>query len=111
MNTEGTVNIDSKDYMCLDGSQIYLGVKSRTASQIRKEPVVLGNQLESFLSLVLNLLEGMADDMASAVTGDGIPIPAINKRGIAAKPTIQALKRRINPNGTSTLKSKKVYTE
>jgi len=111
MNTEGTVNIDSKDYMCLDGSQIYLGVKSRTATQNRKEPVVLGNQLESFLSLVLNLLEGMADDMANAVTGDGIPIPAINKRGVAAKPTIQALKRRINPNGTSTLKSKKVYTE
>ncbi len=25
LNTEGTINIDSTDYMCLDGSQIYLG--------------------------------------------------------------------------------------
>lgn len=111
MNTEGTVNIDSKEYMCLDGSQIYLGVKSRTASQNRKEPVVLGNQLESFLEIALNMLEGMADDMARAKTVDAKPIPLLNKRGLQAKPVIQALKRRINPNGQSVLKSKKVYTE
>ena len=57
------------------------------------------------------MLEGMADDMARAKTVDAKPIPLLNKRGLQAKPVIQALKRRINPNGQSVLKSKKVYTE
>ena len=111
INTEGTVNIDATKYMCIDASQIFLGRKSRTASKNTKEPVILGNQLEGFLDLVLNVLEGMAEDMATAKTVDAKPIPKLNKRGIQAKPVIEALKRRINPNGPSTLKSKKVYTE
>ena len=111
LNTEGTVNIDSTDYMCLDGSQIFLGEKARTASDRFKEPVILGNQLEGFLENLLNLLEGMANDMASARTVKNHPIPQLNKRGLQARPVIQALKRLINPNGPSTLKSKKVYTE
>ena len=106
-----SVNIDSKDYMCLDGSQIFLGVKSRTAVGSTKEPLVLGNQLEGFLSNLLNLLDGMATDMAAAKTVKGHPIPKLNKRGLQAKPVIKALRRLINPTGTSTLKSKKVYTE
>ena len=111
LNTEGTVNIDSAGYMCLDGPRIYLGEKSRSASDNFKEPVILGNQLEGFLESLLNMLEGMANDMASAKTSDNKPIPKLNKRGIQAKPVINALKRRINPNGSSTLKSKKVFTE
>jgi hypothetical protein len=111
LNTGGTINIDSTDYMCLDGSQIYLGVKSRTAPDNLREPVVLGNQLEGFLESVLNILEGMANDMATAKTVGKKPIPKLNKRGLQAKPVIQALKRRINPSGPSTLKSKKVFTE
>lgn len=111
LNTEGTVNIDSTDYICLDGSQIFLGVKARTASNNSKEPLLLGNQTENFLNILLNLLEGMADDMGKAKTIDGKPIPLLNKRGLQTKPVIQSLKRQINPNGPSTLKSKKVYTE
>jgi len=111
INTGGTVNIDSTEYMSLDGSQIFLGKKARTASERRKEPVMLGNQVEGFLINVLNLLEGMADDMARARTIKNHPIPSINKRGIQAKPVIQSLKKLINPNGPSTLKSKKVFTE
>jgi hypothetical protein len=111
LNTEGTINIDSTSYMCFDGSQIYLGAKSRTAPDSLREPVVLGNQLEGFLKSVLNILEGMARDMATAKTVDKKPIPKLNKRGLQARPIIKALKRRINPSGPSTLKSKKVFTE
>ena len=111
LNTGGTVNIDSTEYMCLDGSQIYLGAKARTAPSNSKEPVLLGNQTENFLNTLLTILEGMADDMAKAKTVDGKPIPLLNKRGNQVKPTIQALKRQINPNGPSILKSKKVFTE
>lgn len=111
LNTEGTVNIDSKDYICLDSPQIFLGAQARTSPRNRKEPLILGNQLEAFLEILLNMLEGIADDMATAVTGDNTPIPNINRRGKQLKPSIDSLRRRINPNGGSTLKSKKVYTE
>jgi hypothetical protein len=67
--------------------------------------------MEGFLMNLLNMLEGMANDMARARTIKNHPIPALNKRGLQAKPVIQALKNRINPNGPSTLKSKKVFTE
>ena len=90
---------------------VYLGERARTASDNVKEAVLLGNQTESFLNTLLNLLEGMANDMAKAKTIENKPIPLINKRGIQMKPTIQALKRQINPNGPSLLKSKKVFTE
>ena len=111
LNTEGTVNIDSKSYLCVDGSQIYLGKAARTAVEGRKEGVVLGNQLELFLESVLGILEGMSDDMAKAKTINGKPIPLLNKRGMQAKPVIRALNNLINPNGPSQLKSKKVFTE
>lgn len=111
MTSLTSINLDSKDYMCLDGSQIFLGLKSRKAVGSTKEPLILGNQLEGFLSNLLNLLDGMATDMASAKTVKGHPIPKLNKRGLQAKPVINALKRLINPTGPSTLKSKKVYTE
>jgi len=111
LNTEGSINIDGSSYLCMDAPIMYLGVKARTASDNFREPVVLGNQLEGFLENLLNMLEGMANDMASARTSDNKPIPKINKRGVQAKPVIQALKRRINPNGQSSLKSKKVFTE
>ena len=111
LNTEGTVNIDSKRYICLDGSEILLGKKARTSTKDRKEPIVLGNQLELFLESILGVLEGMSDDMAQASTIDGKPIPLLNKRGMQAKPVIQALNNLINPNGPSQLKSKKVFTE
>ena len=111
LNTEGSINLDSKNYLCLDSSRIYLGAKSRTASDRFKEPVVLGNQLENYLNSILNVLSGMASDMASAKTVKGHPIPNLNKRGLQAKATIESLRRIINPSGPSQLKSKKVYTE
>lgn len=111
LNTEGTINIDSTDYMCLDGSQIFLGYKSRTAGLKLKEPLLLGNQTEILLDTLFGLLLGMAEDMGKAKTISGDVIPVLNKRGLQMIPLINSLKRRINPGGPSSIKSNKVYTE
>lgn len=111
LNTEGSINIDGSTYLCLDAPIMYLGSKARTSSDGNREPVMLGNQTEAFLQNVLNLLEGMAKDMARAKTIKGHPIPSINKRGMQAQPVIKQLKNLINPSGASQLKSKKVFTE
>ena len=111
MNTEGSINIDGSSYLCLDAPKMFLGKKARTSTDSNREPVLLGNQTEAFLQNVLNLLQGMAKDMAVAKTIKGHPIPSINKRGKQAQPVIRQLKNLINPNGQSQLKSKKVFTE
>ncbi len=111
LNTEGSINIDGSSYLCLDAPIMYLGRKARTSSDNNREAVLLGNQTEAFLENLLNLLEGMAKDMARARTTKGRAIPAINKRGVQARPVIRQLKNLINPSGPSSLKSKKVFTE
>lgn len=111
LNTGGSINIDSTNYFCVDSNRIYLGANARTANERIKEPIVMGHQLEGFLLNVLTLLEGMANDMAGARTIKNHPIPRLNKRGLQAMPVIKALKGRLNPNGPSSLKSKKVFTE
>lgn len=111
LNTEGTINIDARDFICIDSPEILLGEKARTAPEGNKEPVLLGNQVEKFVNVLLNMLEGMAEDMSKAKTIDSKPIPLLNKRGLQSIKVIESLKRQINPNGPSTLKSKKVFTE
>jgi hypothetical protein len=111
LTTEGSINIDGSSYLCIDAPIMFLGAKARTSPDRNREAVLLGNQTEAFLENVLNLLEGMAKDMARAKTIKGHPIPAINKRGVQAQPVIRQLKNLINPSGPSQLKSKKVFTE
>lgn len=111
LNTEGSISIDGSSYLCLDAPIMYLGSKARTSPDGNREPVLLGNQTEAFLQNVLNLLQGMAKDMAVAKTIKGHPIPSINKRGTQAQPVIKQLRNLINPSGPSQLKSKKVFTE
>jgi hypothetical protein len=111
INTEGSVNIDASTYSCIDAPFIYLGHKARTSPNANKEPVLLGNQTEIFLEIMLNMMQGMATDMAAAKTIDGKPIPTLNKRGMSMKTVLKNLKRQLNPGGPSNLKSKKVFTE
>lgn len=111
INTEGSINMDASTYSCIDAPFIYLGHKARTSPNANKEPVLLGNQTEIFLEVLLNMMQGMATDMAAAKTIDGKPIPTINKRGMSMKQVLKDLKRQLNPGGQSNLKSKKVFTE
>lgn len=111
LNTEGTINIDSTEYFCVDSARIFLGAKARTASDRTKEPVLLGNQTETLLDSLFGLLLGMAQDMGKAKTTSGNPIPLLNKRGLQMIPQINSLRNQINPGGPSSIKSKKVFTE
>lgn len=111
LNSKESINLDADKYICIDSPKILLGEKARTAPDSNKEPVLLGNQTELFLDTLLNMLKDLANDMATAKTVDGKPIPNLNKRGIQMQPTINSLQRQINPTGPSKLKSKKVYTE
>ena len=110
LNTEGSINLDAAKYLAIDAPTVYLGKEALNSTDTTIEAVLLGNQTEIFLDQLLNMLEGMAEDMAKAKTVDGKPIPLINKRGIQMKPVIKVLKNRININGASKLKSKKVFT-
>lgn len=106
-----TVNIDGKDYMCIDADKIYLGVKARTNSGANKQPAVLGHRMEAFMQDVLDQLIGMAKAMGKAKTIKGDAIPTINLRGNSSKIVLRQLKRQLNPKGNSNLKSKKLYIE
>lgn len=111
LNTGGSVNIDAEQYICLDGPKILLGEKARTAPAFTREPVLLGNQTEAFLKQVIGILEQMSNAMSTATTTKGHPVPNLITTGIAVKSSIVTLQNLINPNGPSTLKSKKVFTE
>lgn len=105
LNTGGTINLDATDFLCIDGDQIYLGAKARSAPQSTKQPVLLGNQTEQFLELLIDELQNLSVALRASTD------PALIAQGAAMGPTLQALSDRINPNGPSQLKSKKVYTE
>ena len=105
LNTGGTINLDATGYLCVDGDQIYLGAKARAATQSTKQPVLLGNKTEEFLKLLLDELQGLAIDLAASTD------PILIARGAQMQKQLPLLFNRINPNGPSELKSKKVYTE
>jgi len=106
-----TIHLEAKDSMYLDGLEIILGEKAKDLPKGLREPVLLGHQTETFLNYVLDILQGMATDMSTAATINGLPIPLLNKRGAQTLPIVAKLKTMINPSGKSSLKSKKVFTE
>jgi hypothetical protein len=106
-----TVNIDGKDYMCIDADKIYLGVRARTNSGANKQPAVLGHRMEAFMQDVLDQLISMANAMAAAKVTGHSAIPTLNLKGNSAKIILKQLKRQLNPKGGSNLKSKKLFIE
>lgn len=104
LNTEGTLNLDSKEECCIDSPAVYIG---RNA----KQPILYGNQVESFLETLIKILEDISKDMSKAKTVEGNPIPLLNKRGTQAQILLSTLKSRLNPKGSSPLKSKKIFIE
>lgn len=106
-----TVNIDGKDYMCIDADKIYLGKKARINEGANKQPVVLGHRIEAFLQDVLDQLISISKAMGKAKTIKGDPIPTVNLRGASSQIIFKQLKNQLNPSGGSTLKSKKTFVE
>ena len=106
--TANNLSLDAATNLGLDGKKIYLGEK---AVRFELEPVILGNQLELFLDTLLSELLRVANAFKKARTVDGKVIPVIMSEGFTLEAVIKSLQNRINPNGNSQLKSKKVFTE
>lgn len=106
--TGNNVSIDAEVNLGLDGKKIFLGER---AVRFELEPVILGNQLELFLDLLLNELLRLSNALIRAKTADQKIIPVLNNEGFVMRAIIKGLRNRINPNGDSQLKSKKVFTE
>ena len=106
-----TVNIDGEEYLCVDAKQIYLGSRARSNTGNSKQPVMLGHQVEAYLQDLISIIEQMADSMSKAKTIKGEPIPTINLKGTVAKSVLNSLSNRLNPKGSSNLKSKKTFVE
>lgn len=106
--TSNVIGLDGVDYIGLDAKKIYLGVQAR---KNELQPVILGNQLEILLSSLLTSLDRLGSVLSTATTVSGQSLPTVNLEGFALQAVAQSLAREINPNGPSSLKSKKVFTE
>lgn len=106
-----TVNIDGKEYLCVDAERIYLGSKARINNGNAKQPVMLGHQVETYLQDLIDIITNMAQSMKTAKTVKGEPIPVLNYQGGVAKDLLKSLKSQINPRGGSKLKSTKTFVE
>jgi hypothetical protein len=102
------ISLDGTNYIGIDADKIYLGEDARI---YELQPVILGNQLETFLVQLLAEVKRMAVAMKSAKTIDGKIIPTLNITGPISEEMIKTLEKWPNPGGDSLLKSKKVYTE
>tara|TARA_E500000318_G_scaffold24677_1_gene24803 strand:+ start:156 stop:1301 length:1146 start_codon:yes stop_codon:yes gene_type:complete len=101
------VGIDAEEYITLDSKKIFLG--ELALKKQSPEPVLLGNQTESFLKDILDILQRMAQAMSSAV--GAAPVVSLNQAGPAIIPIIRQLNTLINPTGDSSLKSNKVFVD
>ena len=106
-----TLNLDGQEYMCLDADKIYLGKIARERDGAAKQPVMLGHEVESFLVDIIDIVKNMAVAM-SKVTGDrGGPLGVLIKAGINANTALGIQQNKLNPKGSSSLKSKKTFVE
>lgn len=104
-----TLNQEADKEICLEAPKIYLGSEALTSST--PEPVLLGNQVESFLLSVIDELITVMDSLSTAATAAGEPLPLLNNKGKAASIVLRSLSKKLNPKGTSSLKSKKSFTQ
>ena len=119
MTAGRTINLDAETYIGMDAPIILIGTQRNINKSLKtlreyrfREPVVLGNQLESFLSTLLDVLDEIAVALSSAETKRGSPLPGLQEVGAATTTLINTLlKPRINPGKTSSLKSKKIFVE
>lgn len=105
-----TINVDGDEFICLDATKIFLGSKSREISDIGKQPVMLGHEVERYLINLIGVLEGICNGMIGAANGGG-PVATVNASGQSALVQLTSLKSQINPTGTSQLKSRKTFVE
>ena len=119
MTAGRTINLDAETYIGMDAPIILIGTQKNINKELKtlreyrfREPVVLGNQLETFLSTLLDVLDEISVALSSAETKEGSPLGTLQEAGAATTTLINTLLRpRINPGKTSSLKSRKIFVE
>lgn len=104
-----TLNQEADKEICFEAPKIYLGSEALTSPN--PEPVLLGNQVESYLLSIMDELIGVMDSLSTAATAAGEPLPLLNKKGREVSIVLRSLRNKLNPKGTSPLKSKKSFTQ
>lgn len=102
------MHLDAKNNIGLDAEKIWLG---KGARRFESQPVILGDSLEVLLNDLFNMLGRLGGRLTKAKTIDKKPIPSLNTIGPVIRKASQKYKKRINPKGKSSLKSKKVFVE
>ena len=102
------IHLDGQKNIGLDAEKIWLGKGARL---FESQPVILGDSLEVLLNDLFNMLGRLGRRLGKAKTVDRKPIPALNTIGPVIQKASRKYKRRINPKGKSSLKSKKVFVE
>ena len=102
------IHFDGTKNIGLDAEKIWLG---KGARKFESQPVILGDSLEVLLNDLFNLLGRLGRRLGKAKTVDKKPIPALNTIGPVVTKASRKYKKRINPKGKSSLKSKKVFVE
>ena len=104
------VNIDGEDYISLDAKKIYLGDNSMIAdtNQGTPEPVVLGHQLDDFLSQLLDELNRLGNSF-DKLAAPGNVVPIMKSASMSLKSRVKSLRGFLKDSGPSRIKSDKVF--
>ncbi len=104
------VNIDGEDYISIDAKRIYLGENAMIADtqQGTPEPVVLGHQLDDFLSQLLDELNRLANSF-DKLAAPGNVVPIMKSASMSLKSRVNSLKGFLKDSGPSRIKSDKVF--
>jgi len=103
LNSDGTLNFDSKSEFIVNSPKIYLGINSVN----EKEPLLLGDKTYKLLDKIINILESLSTDISTVIsTPTGTTIPHLSIAGNKIKGKIPTLR-----NMLSEIKSKKGFVE
>jgi len=104
------VNIDGEDYISIDAKKIYLGENAMIADtqQGTPEPVVLGHQLDDFLSQLLDELNRLANSF-DKLAAPGNVVPIMKSASMSLKSRVNSLRGFLKDSGPSRIKSDKVF--
>lgn len=97
-----SINLDTTQYIALDGPKIFLGSKAKTEQD---QPILRGTDTTGWLEELVDVLLKISRDL-SKITDPYSGVAILQKLAITLPPTLNRLKGEL-----STLKSKKVFTE
>jgi hypothetical protein len=99
-----TINLESTEYVGLEGRKIFLGAKSVKAE--KPEPIILGLQNEKFMEVLISSIDTLSKTLISLQPSPAAAIAQLQSTGTILQSYILSLKTLL-----PTIKSKKVFTD